>query len=102
MGEGQRTELIRTKAENERLQAQMHGEATGMELMRGAATFIGGLNASVPDVESRVSLYRLHEELEGRNKDTQNLASGTAHLFITPQDMNLRLDTHTPATTPEL
>jgi regulator of protease activity HflC (stomatin/prohibitin superfamily) len=101
--ERQRTDLIKTRAENERLQAQMHGEATGMEIMKGAATFIGGLNESVPDVESRVELYKLQKELEGRNKDTLNLASGTAHLFLSPQDLNLRLDTRSPAvTTPEL
>jgi len=102
--ERQRTDLIKTKAENERLQAQMHGEATGMEMMRGAATFIGGLNESVPDVNRRVDLYTLHQQLESRNKDTQNLASGSAHLFVTPQDLNLRLDTSSPltVTTPEL
>ncbi|CAE8721427.1 unnamed protein product [Polarella glacialis] len=93
--ERQRTELITIKAENERLQAQMAGEATGMQLMKGAATFIGGLNESLPSIASRVELYKLHEELQSRNKDTYNLASGSAHLFLTPSDLNLRLDTRT-------
>eukprot|EP00928_Gymnodinium_smaydae_P016406 TRINITY_DN1614_c1_g1_i1.p1 TRINITY_DN1614_c1_g1~~TRINITY_DN1614_c1_g1_i1.p1 ORF type:complete len:582 (-),score=98.63 TRINITY_DN1614_c1_g1_i1:222-1928(-) len=100
--ERQRTDLIQTRAENERLKAQKHGEATGMEMMRGAATFIGGLNESVPDVDRRVELYKLHQELESRNKDTSNLASGTAHLFLTPQDMQLRLDSRSPVKAPEL
>lgn len=95
--EQQRTELIQTKSANDRLQAQMQGEATGMQLMRGAATFIGGLNESVPNGDTRVELYKLHEELESRNRDTENLASGQAHLFLTPQDFNLRLDTRTAA-----
>jgi len=71
----------------------MQGEATGLELVRGAATFIGGLNDSVPTADVRVGLYKLHEELKSRNADTSNLASGSAHLFLTPQDLNLRLDT---------
>jgi len=89
--EQQRTALIRTKSANEKLQAQMSGEATGLQLVRGAATFIEGLNESVPSAESRVELYKLHESLKSRNVDTSNLASGSAHLFLTPEDLNLRL-----------
>jgi regulator of protease activity HflC (stomatin/prohibitin superfamily) len=99
--ERQRTELIRTRAENERLAAEMKGEAVGLEMARGAATFIGGLNHSVPSVDRRVELYRLHQELDSRNVDTKNLASGKAHLFVTPSDLKLRLDT-TGATGSEL
>jgi hypothetical protein len=91
--EKQRTEFIKTQAENHRLQSQMQGEADGMKLVTSANAFIGGLNESVPEVESRVELYKLHEELSSRNTDTGNLASGSAHLFLTPQDLNLRLDT---------
>jgi len=91
--EKQRTELIRTQAENDRLKAQMNGEATGMEMVRGAAAFIDGLNESVPSVDKRVELYQMHEEMKGRNQDTRNLASGKASLFLTPSDLNLRLDT---------
>jgi regulator of protease activity HflC (stomatin/prohibitin superfamily) len=91
--ERSRTEFIRTQAENHRMQSQMQGEAEGMKLVRSANAFIGGLSESLPSVSSRVGLYRLHEEIRGRNADTENLASGSAHLFLTPQDLNLRLDT---------
>lgn len=91
--ERQRTEFITAKAENHRLESQMHGEAEGMQLVRSANAFIGGLSETIPEVDSRVELYRLHEELRSRNTDTGNLASGSAHLFLTPQDLNLRLDT---------
>jgi len=102
--EKQRTELIQTQAENDRLRAQMKGEATGMEMVRGAASFIDGLNESVPSVETRVELYQMHEQMKGRNQDTLNLGSGKASLFLTPSDLNLRLDTRSPATStsPEL
>jgi hypothetical protein len=91
--ERQRTDFITAQAENHRLQSQMHGEAEGMQLVRSANAFIGGLSESVPEAASRVELYRLHEELRSRNTDTGNLAAGSAHLFLTPQDLNLRLDT---------
>jgi len=88
----QRTELIRTKAENARLQAEMDGDVDGMQLMRSAATFIDGLNESVPDVEQRVALYSMHQKIKGKNKDTANLAAGNAKLFLTAEDVNLRMN----------
>jgi regulator of protease activity HflC (stomatin/prohibitin superfamily) len=94
-----KTALIKTKAENDRLQAQMQGESDGFKVVRNAATFIEGLNQSVPEIRSRVELYKLHQELASRNADTANLASGSAHLFLTPADMNLRLDTRGGAAT---
>jgi regulator of protease activity HflC (stomatin/prohibitin superfamily) len=90
--ERQRTELIQTQSDNDRLQARMQGEANGMKLMKGASTFISGLNSSIPDVDSRIELYRLHEQLQSRNVDTKHLSSGSAHLFLTPSDVNLKLD----------
>merc|ERR1712110_598638 len=91
--EQQKTELIRTQAENQVLQSKMEGEADGQEIVGSALAFIGGLNETIPDVNTRVELYTMHHELNSRNTDTQNLASGSAHLFVTPQDLNLRLDT---------
>jgi hypothetical protein len=93
-----RSELIRTQSENHRLQSEIRGEAEGMKLVHSANAFIGGLTESVPNVSNRVELYRLHQELRGRNADTENLASGSAHLFLTPQDLNLRLDTASAGT----
>merc|ERR1711972_792292 len=90
--ERQRTELIRTQSENAHLQAEMEGQAEGTKLVERVATFIDGLNTSLPDVTSRIDLYRLHEVTKGRNTDTRNLANGTAHLFLTPQDLDLRLN----------
>jgi regulator of protease activity HflC (stomatin/prohibitin superfamily) len=89
--EKQRTELIRTRAENTRLEAEMAGQADGMKLVETASTFIDGLSASLPSVDSRVELYKLQETMKGRNTDTQNLASGKATLFLTPDDLDLKL-----------
>jgi len=87
--EKNRTELIRTQTENKALQASMAGEATGMQMMRTAAVFIDGLHETVPSVDQRLELYRLHQEMEGRNQDTKNIAAGNAKLFLTPKDLSI-------------
>jgi len=92
MLEKQKTELIRTRAENAKLEARVQGESAGLSLAKGAATFLGpALSEVVPDLEDRLALYKLHQELASKNKDTASLASGQATLFLTPQDMNLKL-----------
>jgi len=89
--EKQRTELIKTQSQNEQLQAQMQGESGGMERAMGAKAFIDGLNTSIANVGKRVELYELHEMLENNRANTHNLAAGKANLFLTPQDMNLKI-----------
>merc|ERR1711865_527767 len=89
--EKQRTELIQTQSKNQQLQAQMQGESGGMKRARGAKEFIDGLSGAVPNITKRVELYELHEKLENSRANTENLAAGKATLFLTPQDMNLKL-----------
>jgi len=89
--EKQRTELINAQAENRHLEAEMAGQADGTQLVKSAATFIDGLNSSLASVDARVELYKMHETMKGRNADTLNLASGKATLFLTPEDLNLKL-----------
>merc|ERR1712003_55392 len=89
--ERRRTELIQTKAENKRLEAQMQGEAAGLELGKSASSFIKNLNETVPDLDNRIELYKLHTDLKSRNIDTKNLASGNAKLYLTPADLKLKL-----------
>merc|ERR1719235_2976319 len=90
--EKQRTELIQTRANNSRLEAEVHGEAEGLKVAMDAATFLGPtLGNVVPNLEDRLDLYKLHQQLQSKNKDTASLASGKATLFMTPEDMNLKL-----------
>jgi regulator of protease activity HflC (stomatin/prohibitin superfamily) len=88
--ERQRTALITQKAENAKLEAETAGDSDGTKVMREAATFIGGLNQSVPDVQDRVNLYSMHKKLDSKNIDTANLAAGNTKLFLTPADINLK------------
>jgi regulator of protease activity HflC (stomatin/prohibitin superfamily) len=89
--EKQKTELIETQARNQQLQAQMEGESGGMKRAEGARAFIDGLSTSVTNVSKRVELYELHEVLENNRANTEHLASGKATLFLTPQDLKLKL-----------
>jgi len=89
--EKQKTDLIKTQVSNDRLQASLAGQADGSALVENAIAFLDGLNESVPGVDDRTELYKLHQTMDGRNADTKNLASGQAKLFITPKEMNLKL-----------
>lgn len=42
-------------------------------------------------ISSGLGLYRTLREAEHHNKDTQNLASGKATLFLTSQDVKLNI-----------
>eukprot|EP00440_Ansanella_granifera_P048696 gb/GFBE01052761.1/.p1 GENE.gb/GFBE01052761.1/~~gb/GFBE01052761.1/.p1 ORF type:complete len:632 (+),score=178.25 gb/GFBE01052761.1/:1-1896(+) len=90
--EKQRTELIQTQADNQKLEKQFKGQSDGAKLVQSAAVFIDGLNESVPNVTERIELYKLHHVMKSRNKDTENLAKGKAKLFLTPDDINLKLN----------
>merc|ERR1719456_693979 len=93
------TELIQTQARNDRLRSEVAGETGGLKLAKNVATFLGGsLKTELPNLASRLELYKLHETLRSKNEDTKSLASGQATLFLTPQDMNLKLQMGEPAT----
>jgi len=89
--EQQRTELIQTQADNERLQKQFQGQSDGQKLVQAALAYISGLSSSVPNVTERVEMYRLQQTLKARQADTSSLAKGKAQIFMTPQDFNLSL-----------
>lgn len=90
--EGQRTELIRTIAANEKINLSMEGQAEGEKLGQDAAAFLQGLRVQLTDVNSRVELYKLHKTLDAHTLTSKHLASGKASLFLTPDDVNLRID----------
>merc|ERR1712193_155408 len=92
--EKNRTELLRTKADNEKSLSIADGENAGLKLAAGADIFIKSLAAEIPNITDRVQLYKLHQELMKRNVTSSNLAKGGAQLFVAPQDMNLRLQMH--------
>jgi len=89
--EKQKTDFIKAQADNKRLEAKTAGESAGLSLLRAADSFIGGLKTTVDNVENRVDLYKLHEQISAHNTDTKNLASGSAELYLTPSNVNLKI-----------
>merc|ERR1712176_123075 len=89
--ERQRSELINIQMDNERVQAIMAGEGKGLRLARSANSFFEVLNVSLPNSSERLELLRFFEEQRARVETAAHIASGNATLFLTPQDMQLKL-----------
>ena len=89
--EKQRTALIETKTANDKLQASVEGEAEGTRLAQSSLAFLSQLNASVAEPSERLHLLRFFSEQQTLVKQTEHLATGKATLFLTPQDVNLKL-----------
>merc|ERR550514_1077505 len=102
--EKQRRELIQAKADNERMEAVIQGEGEGLRLAKNVGTFLELLSGGLPDAAQRVALLKFFEEQQSSTKRAEYLASGTASLFLTPEDMKLKLNmmpAHSGSSTPE-
>ena len=89
--EKQRSALIEAQAANEKLQKSVEGESEGTRLAQNTLAFLRQLNVSVPDAQERLSLLRFFSEQATLTKQTEHLSTGTASLFLTPQDVNLKI-----------
>lgn len=89
--EKQRENLIRTQTMNEKLAAQMNGTNAGLEQANEVSAFMTNLNNTLSNITSRYELYKMHQQMQSTERDTASLSTGNASLFITPQDMNLKL-----------
>jgi hypothetical protein len=89
--ESHKTGLIRTRIGNDLLQKRADAEADAQPFAQHAKSFITALNETGVDVSSGLGLYRTLQQAEHHNKDTENLASGKATLFLTSQDVKLNL-----------
>ena len=92
--EKQRAAYVEAKAANEKLQASVEGEAEGTRLAQSAKVFLALLDESIPKdsgASARLDLLRFFSEQHTLTQQTQHLAQGTATLFLTPQDVNLKL-----------
>merc|ERR1711988_501541 len=89
--ESHKTNLIRTRIGNNLLQRRADAEGEAQPFAQPAKSFITALNETGVDVSSGLSLYRILRQAEHHNKDTKNLASGKATLFLTSDDVKLNL-----------
>jgi len=89
--EGHKTSLIRTRIGNDLLQKTADAEGEAQPFAQHAKSFITALNETGVDVPTGLGLYQTLREAEHHNKDTKNLASGKATLFLTSNDVKLNL-----------
>jgi regulator of protease activity HflC (stomatin/prohibitin superfamily) len=90
--EQQRTELLKTQSANQQKEAELNGAAEGTQLAKSAVTFLEDLNVSLPSLDQRLELYKMHKQLENQNTRTKFIAGGKSTLFMTPADMNLNMN----------
>ena len=89
--ERQRTTLVETQTANKKLLAEADGQSEGARLAHSSLAFLRTLNSTIPEPDIRLSLLRFYHEQQTLTKQTENLATGKASLFLTPQDVNLKL-----------
>merc|ERR1711959_302537 len=89
--EGHKTSLIETRIGNNLLQKRADAEGDAQPFAQHAKSFISALNETGVSVSSGMGLYRVLKEAEHHNKDTKNIASGNAQLFLTSKDVKLNL-----------
>ena len=92
--EKQRAALIHAKTENDRILATSVGESDGIKLAKNAEIFLTILGEAIPSSDDRLNLLKFFGEQNAATQQAEHLASGHANLFLTPQDMNLKLKVH--------
>jgi hypothetical protein len=89
--EKQRANLMNAKSENDLKLASVEGEAAGQKLAQQAMTFFNSLSGAVSEPDARIDLLKFFEQQRALIEQTRALAQGSAHLFLTPEAMNLKL-----------
>jgi len=99
--ERQRRELVEQRTANALLEASSAGEADGTRLAQNSRAFLellahggdadGMGDGAVPDEKTRLDLLRFFSEQRTLTAQTEHLSQGSATLFLTPEDVNLRL-----------
>jgi len=95
--EKQRTGLVQARCDNDRVHAITEGEAEGLRIAKSVSSFFSVLSEVLPDDDTRLQLFRSFQDQQEATKRTEHLASGKAQLFLTPQDMNLKLNMAPPS-----
>merc|ERR1719169_403278 len=89
--ESHKTKLIQTRIGNDLLQKRADAEGEAQPFAQHAKSFITALNETGVDISTGLGLYRSLQQAEHHNKDTENLGSGKATLFLTSKDAKLNL-----------
>jgi len=90
--EAERVALLELIDANTQKEASSAGAVTGIKLGSGVHHYLTTLASEMPRLDERIALYKLLQEYQSRNQTTSNLASGRAQLYVTPDNLNLRID----------
>jgi len=90
--ERQRQALIQAQADNDRIRALIDGEAEGLRMAKSTDTFFSVLKEAMPDEDMRLELLKFLEAQAAATKRAEHVAGGSAHLFLAPTDMDLKLN----------
>lgn len=96
--EKQKTALVQAQCDNDRVRAIIEGEADGLKMAKSASTFLSVLAETLPNDEARLQLFRFFQDQRESTRRAAHLSSGNTSLFLTPEDMNLKLNMHPPNT----
>ena len=88
--EKQRTALVDVKTTNDQTLAEMDGKADGLRLANSVDTFLELLDGKIPDLDKRIDLLQFFLNNQLADKQSHNIANGNAHLFLTPDNLNLK------------
>merc|ERR1712110_764002 len=90
--EKQKTALVQAQCDNDRVRAIIEGEADGLKMAKSASTFLSVLAETLPNDEARLQLLHFFQDQRESTKRTAHLSSGNTNLFLTPEDMKLKLN----------
>ena len=90
-----RKELLTIELENDKQNATAVGEAEGLRRASSVGQFLATLQPDLPESKERLAACRFLAGQEGSTAQlattSKNLCSGSARLFVTPNDLNLRM-----------
>lgn len=89
--EGNRTDLIEVKAKNQRIVSESAGNVSGTKAAAEIRAFMDGLNETLPYLDQRLDLLTRQLNMESQNKDSKELATGDAAVYVSPDNFDLRL-----------
>mmetsp|Transcript_43294 Transcript_43294/g.92667 ORF Transcript_43294/g.92667 Transcript_43294/m.92667 type:complete len:595 (-) Transcript_43294:24-1808(-) len=85
------TVYYQQQAYNKRIEAETAGSTEGGRHAEIVGTFLESLASSVDNATERLELFKQEKRYNSTQLDTQQLTNGNASLFMSPKDMELRL-----------
>lgn len=86
-----KTSLLVQQALNSEVLSRTVGDVEGGKTGQTIASFIDALGQTISNTSDRMSLFKQYRQLQAAEMDAEQLMSGQAALYMTPEDLELRL-----------